>query len=48
LLINKLISFMTNVNTYYLSSPKCIFAAELKGGLITEQEAQELCAKKYI
>ncbi len=47
-LINKLISFMSDVNNYYLSSPKCIFTLKLKTGLITEQEAQELCAKKYI
>ncbi len=39
---------MTNVNTYYLGSPKRIFGAELDSGLITEQEAQELCTKKYI
>ncbi len=47
-LIHKLSSFMTNVNTYYLGSPKQIFGAELDSRLITEQEAQELCTKKYI
>jgi len=41
-------SFMTDVNTYYLGSPKRIFGAELNEGLITEQEVRELCAKKYI
>jgi len=44
----KLPSFMTDVNAYYLGSPKQIFGAELDSELITEQEAQELCAKKYI
>ncbi len=48
LLTHKLFSLMTDVNPYYLRSPKHIFGAELKSGLITEQEAQELCAKKYI
>jgi len=47
-LTHKLVSFMTNVNNYYLRSPERIFRAKLKGGLITLQEAQELCAKKYI
>jgi len=41
-------SLMSNVNEYYLGSPKRIFGAELEEGLITESEAQELCAKKYI
>ncbi len=44
----KLISFMTDVNKYYLSSPERIFGAELEEGLITRSEARELCAKKYI
>ncbi len=44
----KLISFMTNVNKYYLGSPEHIFGAELEEGLITRSEARELCAKKYI
>ncbi len=48
LLIPKLLSFMTDVNVYYLGSPKRIFGAKIDSGLITEQEAQELCAKKYI
>ncbi len=39
---------MSNVNDYYLGSPERIFGAELKEGLITKSEAQELCAKKYI
>ncbi len=39
---------MSDVNLYYLGSPKRIFGAELDSGLITEREAQELCAKKYI
>ncbi len=46
-LTHKLSSFMSNVNTYYLGSPERIFAVELETGLITMQEAQELCAKKY-
>jgi len=46
--LTKLISFMSNVNQYYLSSPECIFGAELEEGLITIHEARELCAKKYI
>ncbi len=41
-------SHMDDVNNYYLSSPKQIFGAELDKGLITLEEAQELCAKKYI
>src|SRR6266702_4493174 len=44
----KPISSMSNVDNYYLGSPKCIFGAELEEGLITESEARELCAKKYI
>ncbi len=44
----KLISFMTDVNKYYLGSPERIFGAELEEGLITKSEARELCAKKYI
>jgi len=47
-LTNKLISYMTDVNNYYLGSPECIFGVELKLGLITLPEAQELCTKKYI
>ncbi len=47
-LIHKISSFMTNVNTYYLGSLERIFGTELESGLITYQEAQELCAKKYI
>ncbi len=39
---------MTDVNNYYLGSPERIFRVELELGLITHQEAQELCAKKYI
>ncbi len=39
---------MTDVNQYNLGSPERIFGAELEEGLITFQEAQELCAKKYI
>jgi len=39
---------MSNVNIYYLGTPRCIFAAELNSGLITKTKAQELCAKKYI
>ncbi len=30
---------MTDVNNYYLGSPKRIFGAELEQGLITEHEA---------
>jgi len=44
----KLISFMSNVNKYYLGSPERIFRAELEEGLITISKARELCAKKYI
>ncbi len=47
-LTKTLISFMSDVNKYYLSSPERIFGAELEEGLITISEAQELCAKKYI
>ncbi len=39
---------MSDVNVYYLGSPKHIFGAELDSGLITLSEAWELCAKKYI
>jgi len=44
----KLISFMSDVNAYYLGSLERIFGAELEEGLITKSEARELCAKKYI
>jgi len=47
-LTTSLISPITDVNKYYLSSPERIFGAELEEGLITLSEAQELCAKKYI
>ncbi len=47
-LTNKLISYMTDVNNYYLGSPEQIFGVKLESGLITFPEAQELCAKKYI
>src|SRR6266702_2455793 len=47
-LTHKLLSFMTDVNAYYLGSPKQIFRAKLDSRLITKHEAQELCAKKYI
>ncbi len=46
--LTKLISFMSNVNKYYLGSLECIFGAELEEGLITVPKARELCAKKYI
>jgi len=36
------------INSYYLGSPEHIFGAELDTQLITHDEAQELCAKKYI
>jgi len=36
------------VNSYYLGSPERIFGAKLDTQLITPDEAQELCAKKYI
>ncbi len=36
------------VNSYYLGSPERIFGAKLDTQLITHNEAQELCAKKYI
>jgi len=39
---------MSNVNVYYLGSPKHIFGAELDSGLITLDKAHELCAKKYV
>jgi len=47
-LTHKLISYMTDVNNYYLGSPERIFGVELKSGLITLPEVRELCAKKYI
>ncbi len=47
-LTHKLISFMTDVNNYYLGLPERIFRVELESGLITLPEVQELCAKKYI
>ncbi len=47
-LTRKLISYMTDVNNYYLGLPKCIFGVELELGLITLHEVRELCAKKYI
>src|SRR6266702_2657885 len=37
--LTQLISFMSDVNKYYLGSPERIFGAELKEGLITIQEA---------
>ena len=46
--LKKLISFMSDVNTYYLGSLERIFGAELEEGLVTLPEARELCAKKYI
>ncbi len=46
--LTKLISFMSNVNKYYLGLPERIFGVELKEGLITKSEARELCTKKYI
>jgi len=46
--LTKLISFMTDVNKYYLGLPERIFGAELEEGLITRSKARELCAKKYI
>ncbi len=46
--LTKLISFMTDVNKYYLGSPERIFGAKLEEGLITRSKARELCAKKYI
>ncbi len=45
---HKLLSFMSNVNDYYLGSPERIFGAELEEGNLTYNEARELCAKKYI
>ncbi len=36
------------VNSYYLGSLERIFRAKLDTQLITHDEAQELCAKKYI
>ncbi len=47
-LTNKLISYMTDVNNYYLGSPERIFRVELESRLITLHEARELCTKKYI
>ncbi len=47
-LTHRLFSYMLDVNNYYLGSPKWIFRVELKSGLITLPEAQELCAKKYV
>ena len=47
-LTHKLLSFITDVNVYYLGSPEQIFRAELKSRLITRQEARKLCAKKYV
>ncbi len=38
-LTNKLISYMTDVNNYYLGSPEQIFGAKLEEGLITLPEA---------
>ncbi len=35
----QLISYMTDVNNYYLGSPECIFRAELESGLITLPKA---------
>src|SRR6266702_4072077 len=46
--LTTLISFMSNVNKYYLSLLERIFGAELEEGLITIHKARELCAKKYI
>ncbi len=37
-----------DTNNYYLGSPERIFGAELDSQLISYNEAQELCAKKYI
>jgi len=37
--LNKLTSFMSNVNTYYLGSLERIFRVELEEGLITHAEA---------
>jgi len=31
--------YMSDVNAYYLGTPRCILAAELNSGLITETEA---------
>jgi len=45
---HKLISFMSNVNDYYLGSLERIFGPELEEGNLTYNEARELCAKKYI
>src|SRR6266702_1367216 len=41
-------SMSNDTNNYYLGSPERIFGAELDSQLITYDEAQELCAKKYI
>jgi len=37
--LTKLISFMSDVNKYYLGLPECIFGAELEEGLITISKA---------
>src|SRR6266702_1016113 len=47
-LTRKLISFMSNVDDYYLGSLERIFGPELEEGNLTYNEARELCAKKYI
>ncbi len=39
---------MTNVNIYYLGTPRRIFAAKLDSRLITKTKVWELCAKKYV
>jgi len=36
------------IDSYYLGTPERIFGAKLDTQLITRNEAQELCAKKYI
>jgi len=41
-------SMSNDTNNYYLGSPERIFGAELDSQLITYDEVQELCAKKYI
>jgi len=46
--LTKLISFMSDVNQYYLGSPERIFGPELEEGNLTLPEVQELCTKKYI
>jgi len=47
-LAHKLLFPMSDVDNYYLGSPERIFGAELNTQLITYNEVQELCAKKYI